>query len=67
MVRRNDVFPTGIEYGAGSSCLWHMVVNDCADSLCDCGLRGCLEAQTAGPAITRQGRLAVASGMSFFG
>lgn len=40
----------------------HIVINDVAERLCDCGTMGCLEAQTAGPAIARQGRREVESG-----
>lgn len=42
----------------------HIVVNDGSDYLCDCGMRGCLETQVAGPAIARQGELAVANGQA---
>jgi glucokinase len=40
----------------------HIVLNECTDTLCDCGRRGCLETQASGPAIARQGKLAVESG-----
>jgi glucokinase len=40
----------------------HIVVNDFSEVPCDCGVIGCLETQAAGPAIARQGKLAVASG-----
>lgn len=42
----------------------HIVVNDFAEYVCDCGMRGCLETQASGPAIARQGRLAVAAGQT---
>jgi glucokinase len=40
----------------------HIVLNECTDTLCDCGRRGCLETQASGPAIARQGKFAVESG-----
>ncbi len=40
----------------------HIVVETGDNFPCDCGIAGCLETQTAGPAIARQGRQAVESG-----
>lgn len=41
----------------------HIIVNADEDAVvCDCGLTGCLETQAAGPAIARQGRVAVERG-----
>lgn len=40
----------------------HIVINDAAEHLCDCGMIGCLEAQAAGPAIAQQGKQVIESG-----